>query len=130
MEQLLLDLLNRLEAIGDSDESLFDTYVRERMGLAVFLAFIKPQPGYVLPNDYGMSEEDDQEIKAALAAYIEGARALAPRLGIDTFHKRLAAFQNDKVQTRRGKRWNDYEEFFGWSDPKQFDEQGNVIRWG
>jgi hypothetical protein len=99
------------------------------MSLAVFFGFIKPKPGYILPDEYGMSEDDNREIKASLAAYIEGARLLAPKLGIDTFHKRLAAFQNDEVKTQGGGQgWNDYEEFVGWSDPKQFDEDGNVIR--
>src|SRR5262249_20076742 len=109
MEQLLLELLTRLEAVGDRDESLFDTEVRARIGFTVFLGFIKPKPGYVLPDDYGMSDEDNREIKAALAAYIEGARALAPALGLDSFHKRLAAFQNDEVHTEQG---NKYDEFY------------------
>lgn len=128
MQLLLLQLLNCLEAIGERDESLFDTYVRERMGMAVFLGFIKAEEGYVLPDHYGMSDEDNQEIKAALAAYIEGARELAPKLGINTFHKRLAAFQNDEVRTQDRERWNDYEEFVGWADPKLFDQNGNVIK--
>ncbi len=50
MEQLLLDLLNRLEGIGERDESLYDTVVREKMREAVFFAFIKPTPGYALPG--------------------------------------------------------------------------------
>ena len=126
MEQLLLDLMNRLEAVGEHDESLFDTVVREQMGLAVFLGFIKPEPSFVLPDDYGMSEEDNHEIKAALATYIEGAQALAPQLGIDTFHKRLAALQNSAVRTAEQK--NDFDDFFGWSNPELFDEDGNVTR--
>lgn len=99
MDQLLLDLLVRLETVGDRDESLYDTVVREKMGLAVFSGFIKPKPGYGLPDDYGMSGEDDRVIKAALREYIDGATALAPTLGLTTFHRRLAAFQNKDVRT-------------------------------
>jgi hypothetical protein len=124
MEQLLLELLVRLEAVGDRDESLFDTVVRERMGNAVFFGFIKPRPGFVLPDDYGMPDEENRTIKAALGAYIEGARALAPAAGLDTFHERLAAFQNLAVRTAEQK--NDYDDFFGWSNPELFDEAGNV----
>ena len=124
MEQILLELLIRLEAIGDRDESLFDTVVRERMGDAVFFGFIKPRLGFVLPDDYGMPEEANRAIKAALGAYIEAARALAPAAGLDTFHKRLAAFQNAEVRTAEHK--NDFDDFFGWSNPQLFDEAGNV----
>lgn len=124
MEQILLELLVRLEAVGDQDESLFDTVVREKMGDAVFFGFIKPRPGFVLPDDYGMPEEGNRAIEAALGAYIKGARALAPAAGLDTFHKRLAAFQNAAVRTAEQK--NDFGDFFGWSNPGQFDEAGNV----
>jgi hypothetical protein len=66
MEQLLLELLTRLEAVGERDESLFDTVVREKMGGPIFYGFIKPEPGYVLPDDYGMPEEENRRSKAAL----------------------------------------------------------------
>ena len=123
MEQLLLELLIRLEAVGEQDESLFDTVVREKMGDPVFYGFIKPEPGYVLPDDYAMPDEKNRLIKAALLAYIEGARSLAPDLGLDSFHKRLAAFQNSAVRTEQK---NDYDDFFGWMNPHLFDEGGNV----
>lgn len=128
MDQLLLDLLVRLEAVGDRDESLYDSVVREKMGLAVFWGFIKPKPGYVLPDDYGMPEAESQDIRDALADYVAAASALAPTLGLTTFHQRLAAFQNDDLRTP-GQR-NDYEEFVGWSNPDQFDADGNVVRPG
>ena len=127
MEQLLLDLMHRLEAIGERDESLYDTVVREKMGDPIFYLFVKPKLGYVMQDDYGMSGKDNGAIKAALRDYIEGALALAPKLGIDTFHKRLAAFQNDEVRTEQT---NYYDDFFGWLNPELFDEAGNVIRRG
>jgi hypothetical protein len=126
MEQLLLDLLCRLEAIGDRDESLYDTVVREKMGNAIFFGFIKPEPGFVLPDDYGMPEAENRAIQAALGTYIEGAQALALAGALNTFHKRLAAFQNSAVRTAEQK--NDYEDFFGWCNPELFDEVGNVTR--
>ncbi len=123
MEALLIALLRRLEVIGDRDESLYDTYVREKMGSTIFHAYLKQTPGYVLPDDYGMPEEDNRLIKEALREYAEAARALAPTLGIDTFHKRLDAFQNIEVGTGR----NQYDEFFGYSPPNAFDASGEVI---
>jgi hypothetical protein len=127
MEQLLLELLYRLEAIGERDESLFDTVVRDKMGAAVFFGFIKPKPGYMLPDEYSMGDEDNRRIRAALQAYVNGARALAPTVGVDTFHKRLAAFQNLAVRTAAPHR-NDYNDFFGWSPPAAFDAEGNIAR--
>jgi hypothetical protein len=123
MNELLVALLRRLEAVADRDESLFDTYVREKMNDAVFCAFLKPTPGYVLPDDYGMPEEENRLIKEALQQYTEAARILAPALGIDTFHKRLEAFQNLDVGTEK----NTYDDFFGSCPPSQFDSDGNVI---
>ncbi|WP_406694402.1 hypothetical protein V5E97_25330 [Singulisphaera sp. Ch08] len=123
MDQILLELLMRLEAIGERDESLFDTVVREKMGDPIFYGFIKPEPGYVLPDDYGMPDEENRLIKAALGTYIEGARPLATTLGIDSFHERLAAFQNLDVRTEQK---NDYDDFFGWMNPDLFDQAGNL----
>ena len=80
MEQLLLELLIRLEAVGERDGFLFDTEVRERLGDPIFYGFIKPEPGYVPPDDYGMADEENRFIKAALLAYIEG-RSPSPCAG-------------------------------------------------
>lgn len=124
MEQLLLELLERLEAIGDRDESLYDTAVREKMGDAVFFGFVKPQAGFVLPDDYGMPEPENREIRSALQEYIAKANDLAQQLGLNTFHERLGAVQNITVRTDQT---NYYDDFFGWCNPEHFDEAGNVI---
>jgi hypothetical protein len=73
-----------------------------------------------------MPEGENWAIRAALGAYIEGARTLAPATGLDTFQKRLAAFQNSVVRT--AEQMNDFDDFFGWSNPELFDEVGNVTR--
>jgi len=110
--------------LATATKSIYDTVVRENMGNAIFFGFIKVEPGFVMPDDYGMPDEANQAIKAALGTYIEGARALTTAAGLDTFHKRLAAFQNSAVRTAEQK--NDFDEFFGWSNPELFDETGNV----
>lgn len=70
-----------------------------------------------------MPEDENRLIKAALKAYIEGARSNAQALGLDSFHERLAAFQNLAVRTEQK---NDYDDFFGWMNPNLLDEAGNV----
>ena len=125
MEQALLELLGRLEAIEaqHAGAGLGDTNVRDHMGDAVFRGFIKPEPGFVLTDEYGLgTAEANRLVKEALADFIAGARAAAAREGLDSFHKRLAAFQNHDVRTVHTSDFNDY---FGWSDPKWFDEAGN-----
>jgi hypothetical protein len=122
MEPVLLELLHRLEAIGE----LFDSAVREAMDDAVFDGFIKPRPGYVLPDKFAMfSDQENRRVKEALVWFLPAAWEAAERDGLDTFQKRLAAFQNLAVRTERQ---NDYNDFFGRSNPELFDEAGNVIR--
>ena len=124
MEQLLLELLLKLEPIW-AYEPFNDRVSGGKMLASVFGLFIRPEPGYELPHDFGLSAEENRIIRDALQAYTEAARALAPALGINTFHKRLAAFQNDAVVTQREKLH--YADIFGHTPPKQFDEEGNPI---
>jgi hypothetical protein len=125
MEDVLLELLHRLEIIGDAHEELFDSDVREAMDGTVFYGFIKPRPGYILPDNFAMfSDEGNSLVKHALAWFLPAARAAGVRSGLDTFHKRLAAFQNLEVRTPQK---NCYNQFFGWSNPEEFDEAGNVV---
>ena len=124
MDELLSELMNRLELIGDRDESLYDSEVREAMGAPVFFLFIKPEPGYLTPDEYGMSDDDNRLIKAALLEYIERASNLSSAIGLKTFHQRLAAFQNGEIRSQ-GK--NYFDDFFGWMNPAHFDEDGKVI---
>ena len=128
METVLLELLHRLEVIGDEHGELFDSDVREAMDDAVFYGFIMPRPGYTLPDKFAMFKpEGDRKVLEVVSWFLPAAREAAERAGLDTFHKRLRAFQNLDVRTARQ---NDYNDFFGWSNPELFDEAGNVIRRG
>src|SRR5712692_9697287 len=67
MDAVLLELLHRLEAIGDEHEELFDSDVREAMDAAVFYGFILPKTGYVLPDKFAMfSDEGDRLVRQTL----------------------------------------------------------------
>jgi hypothetical protein len=126
MEQLLLELLHRLEAIGEQHKELYDSDVREAMDDAVFRGFIKPERVYVLPDKFAMfSAEGDRQVRESLAWFLPAAREAAREAGLDTFHKRLAAFQNQEVRTGQQ---NDYNDFFGWSNPELFDKAGDVLQ--
>jgi hypothetical protein len=60
-----------------------------------------------------------------LAWFLPAATAAAAAEGLDTFHKRLAAFQNLEVTV--GPDHVCYNDFFGWADPQRYDESGKVI---
>lgn len=128
MDEVLMELLHRLEAVGDTHGELFDSDVREAMDDAVFHGFIKPKPGYILPETFAMyTQEGDRKVQEVMAWFLPASRQSAEQYGLDTFHKRLMWFQNLDVRTARQ---NDYNDFFGWANPEQFDENGNVGRRG
>ncbi len=127
MEHLLLELLGRLESLGEAHGELYDSEMREQMGGAIMEGYVRRSPGYRLPERFGMlSEVADAEVRSALAAYIEGANAVADELGLELFHDRLAAFQNPAVRTHSALAV-DYDEFFGHTPPDWYDEAGNVL---
>lgn len=128
MEPLLLELLHRLEAIADTHTEIGDTVVREALSETVFLGFVRPEPGFLLPETFGLATPDgDRRIREVLEWFLPAANAVAERVGLVTFHQRLAAFQDGNVRTVRT---NDTEEFFGWAPPEQFDDAGQLKKPG
>jgi hypothetical protein len=126
MERVLAELLARLLAVAQAHPELEDTQVRERLDDAVHHGFLIPTPGYQLPNAFAMySAEGDRAVRDALAWFLGAARAAAADEELDTFHKRLAAFQNSDVTV--GPQQVGYNDYFGWADPKPYDESGKVI---
>jgi hypothetical protein len=118
----LRKLLDDLERIGDDHEELFDSEVRDAMGLAIFTAVIRPEPGAEFPTDYGMeSAKANASVARAIAAYCDSVRHEFQGL---SFKERLAAFQDPEVVTEEG---NEFDDFFGWANPDDFDDEGNVI---
>ena len=126
MDEILLELLNALEAIGEKHPELYDTDCREDLAEPLFAGFISAAPdssGYKVPTNVGLfSDEGNQAAQAAIQAYIDKAVLLAAEFNLDTFHKRLAAFQNVDIATPHGR---PYDDFFGWTDPADYDEAGN-----
>lgn len=126
MDSELLRLLEALEDIGEEDESLFNTPVRQAMSNALVDGFARMRSGFVLPSSFGLDDPDaDSQVRDAIERYLGAVIPLASEQGLSTFHQRLAAIQNPSVLTDEE---NDYEEFLGHSNPDLFDEEGNVIR--
>lgn len=126
MEAVLLELLHRLEAVENAHPELGDTSVRDAMRRTVFAGFIRPQPGYTLPESFAMfTPEGNRRVQEVLAWFLPAANAAAESAGLTTFHQRLAAFQNGRVRTART---HDTEDYFGWAPAGQYDESGQLIR--
>jgi hypothetical protein len=126
VEELLLELLHRLESLDDAYPELGDSEVRHAMGHAVIDGFIRPKPGYVLPATFGLRRPGgDQRVREVLAWFLPAANQCAQQCGLTTFHQRLAAFQNGAVRTART---YDTEDYFGWLEPSSYDETGQVRR--
>ena len=127
MESLLLELLRRLERLGDIHEELYDSEAREQIGGLVMEGFVRRTPGFSMPKRLGMlSEQADSELRQTLSEYIEAANKLADEIGLSSFHARLAAFQNRAVRSNPSIDV-DYEELFGHTPPEWYDEAGNVL---
>lgn len=126
MEKVLTELLRRLVAIAQVHGEMEDTEVRERLDDAVHHGFLIATPDYRLPEAFAMySPEGDRTVHDALAWFLPAAIAAAAAEGLDTFHKRLAAFQNLNVTV--GPQRVCYNDFFGWANPERYDESGNLI---
>jgi len=128
MKDILKNLLDRLEAIGDDHEELFDTDVRQNMSNAIVEGFVRrrQEQDFTAPEDFGMfAEKANEVVKSAIAQYIAEASQRADEVGLHSFHDRLNAVQDGSVRSIGG---NDYDEFLGHSPPEFFDENGNVAR--
>lgn len=126
MNELLKDLLNALDLVAQSNQEIYDTECRERMGDPIFHQFLRPTPDYRFPTDFGLYDEDaNRRVGEALHDFATRAVQRAEQEGIATFHDRLAAFQNAQVCSDH--EGNYYDEFFGWLSPKDFDESGNAL---
>lgn len=126
MDDLLRKLLERLEAIAEDHEELYDSDVRQLMSNAIVDGFVRARNEHVIPDDFGMhSAQANAGVRSALDEFVFAANEKASELGIASFHGRLAVVQNGGVRTQQG---NDYEDFFGHSRPELFDEFGNVFR--
>lgn len=113
MKNALLALLNNLENVEAEHPEINDTAVREELHAAIFGAFIEPKPGYELPTGYAMfSDEADAQIRTALAAFLTHPEVIAAASQLQTSAERLAAFQNDDLESSNGNYTGDY---FGWA---------------
>jgi hypothetical protein len=122
MKELLLALMRRLESI---EAKYGDLPPREFLGTVIFRSFIRPEPGYALPDDYGLdSPEANKAVRYALQAFINTARQQAPKEGFITFQQRQRAIQDLEVYTEQG---NSMDDFFGNLVPSLYTETGGKL---
>lgn len=116
MDELLHQLLDELERIGEEHSEIYDTDVREQMFQLVFDGLIVPQSDFRLPTRVGMySDQANARVLDALQRYLVAAAPRAAIEGLATPAARLMAFQNANVVTSGAGQTPD--EFFGWLPP-------------
>src|SRR6516165_3029968 len=113
MKKLVKALLNAMDRIEEGHAEVTDTEVRVNMRKTITDGFIDPKPGFVLPEDFGMADDEgNAKVKAALARFLAKARDWAQTAGISTAEARLRAFQDD-VQSNDG---SEYDMYFNHVD--------------
>ena len=121
-QDVLRELLNRLDSIAVSHPEVEDTAVREIMALEILNGFCRKRNGYVLPEDFGMySEKGNARVMVVLALFLGNAREFDD---LDTFHARLDAFQDESLVSDKE---HDYDWFFGHWEEEDFDANGKEI---
>ena len=101
-------LLDDMDAVCKQWPELTDTEVRGAMRDDLTDGFIDPKPGFVLPEDYGLSTpEGDAAVRAALARFLADACSAAEQEGLLTPAERLRAFQCH-VQSVAGSEYDMY----------------------
>src|SRR5882724_886739 len=116
MKEILIELLDMLEAIGSTHGEIYDTDVREQLFEAVYNGFIVPEANYKLPARFGLYKpEANAQVRAALSKYIAAANEAAEAKGLVTPRDRLAAFLIKGAYTTKEGQSGD--EFFGWLSP-------------
>ena len=114
MKKALKQLLNALDRVFAEHEEVGDTAVRQFMYDAVHKSFIVPQPGYELPDEFGMfSEEGNKKVRAALRKFLTHPEVAAAATRLKTPGERLDAFQDVDVESSEG---NTQDEYFGYAE--------------
>ncbi len=97
--------------MGERHRELYDTDVREQVGEAIWRGFVRLEPGYVLPDNFGMfTAEGNRSVRIALDSFLTHACTAALASGLTSSDRRLDAFRNRKVTTDTGRI---YDSFFG-----------------
>jgi hypothetical protein len=108
MKKVVKALLNAMDRIEEDHGEITDTETRGYMRRAITDGFIDPKPGFVLPDDFAMADDEgNAKVKAALAKFLLKARAQAEKTGLSTPEARLRAFQ-DPVQSDQGSQYDMY----------------------
>jgi hypothetical protein len=113
MKKALRQLITALNRISVKHGEVGDSAVRELMYEVVHKAFIAPQRGYDLPDEFGMfSEEGDQKVRAALSTFLAHPEVAEASTRLKSPKERLDSFQDMDVKSSHG---NTHADYFGSS---------------
>jgi hypothetical protein len=111
-EKALHILLNELESVEHDYPEIYSEDCAMQMRDAILSGFILQKEGYVLPQRFGLHDDDgNQTLHLALTRYVERVSALAVGLNVTTPQERLEMFQDKNVVSFHQKR---VDIFFRW----------------
>ena len=99
----LKQFLTALDRIESKHGEIGDTDVREKMYNAIHAAFIMRERGFSMPEKFGMfSDAGNALVRAALQNFVTHPEVVAAGKTLKIPLDRLAAFQDDDVDTSEG----------------------------
>ncbi|MBC8106278.1 MAG: hypothetical protein H7Z14_06780 [Anaerolineae bacterium] len=102
-------LLDDLDAIASAHEEVSDTDVREQMWSAMRRVFFAPEVGFEIPDVFGMfSTGGNRSVRDVLNRFVDAAKPAAEKAGLRNPQQRLEAFQDSRVESQSGSRYDDY----------------------
>ncbi len=114
IKKALKQFLTALDKIYAKHEEVGDSDVRDQMYAAIYRSFIQPKHDFALPTKFGMfSDKGNELIRAALHKFLTHREVLAASRALQSPEDRLAAFQDDGVETSEG---TTCFEYFGYSN--------------
>jgi hypothetical protein len=122
LKDILLILLDKLDAIADNHEEIYDTVVRELMNKAIWKGFILFQKDFHLPQYFGTNSRScDHEIHVILQDFLDNASKIVHEYSIlGDSQVRLLAFQDSRIRSKKN---NAYDDFFGHLDVSIFVQE-------
>jgi hypothetical protein len=108
LREALRRLLDDFDAIEADHGEVYDTDVREAIGLCLHNALFSPQAGYQIPRRFEMlTDEGNASVAAALERFLNHTDAVALARSALSPAERLAAFEDRSVRSARGNSLNE-----------------------
>ncbi len=108
MKEALRRLLDDFDEIEADHGEVYETDVREAIGLCLRNTLFSPKPGYQIPRNFEMvTDKGNALVRAALERFLKHPDAVALAESALSPAERLAAFEDRSVRSSRGNSLNE-----------------------